>query len=68
MALALSLSAPLASGQQNSPLQGQGTNPDGVTDVYFSAYLQRLLKVDDIEYQVWHEGPTIAQPISLPAL
>ena len=52
LALALVMSASLVSGQQSSPLQGQGTTPDGVTDVYFSAYLERLLKVDDIEYQV----------------
>ena len=52
MAAVLLLSALCASGQQNSPLQGQGKTPDGVTNVYFSAYLERLLKVDDIEYQV----------------
>ncbi len=50
--MALSVCAPLVSGQQSSPLQGQGMTPDGITDVYFSAYLERLLKVDDIEYQV----------------
>jgi len=50
--LALALCASRVAGQQASPLQGQGTVPDGVTDVYFSAYLERLLKVDDVEYQV----------------
>ena len=50
--LALALYASRVAGQQASPLQGQGTVPDGVTDVYFSAYLERLLKVDDVEYQV----------------
>ena len=54
MTLTLSLWPLPVRTQQNSPLQGQGTTPDGVTDVYFSAYLERLLKVDDIEYQVRH--------------
>ena len=50
--LALALCASRVSGQQASPLEGQGVTPDGITDVYFSAYLERLLKVDDVEYQV----------------
>ena len=56
--LALALCASRVAGQQASPLQGQGTVPDGLTDVYFSAYLERLLKVDDVEYQVrqWHRA------------
>ena len=52
--LALALCTSRVAGQQASPLQGQGTVPDGITDVYFSAYLERLLKVDDVEYQVSH--------------
>ena len=72
LALALSLCASRVSGQNNSPLQGQGKSPDGVTNLYFSAYLQRLLKVDDIQYQVRHKTQaffqTLSSRLSLPTM
>ena len=54
--LAVALCVSRVGGQQASPLQGQGTVPDGTTDVYFSAYLERLLKVNDVDYQVGHSS------------
>jgi hypothetical protein len=50
--LALSCSGPQpASAQQPMPLQGQGDKPPAVpTDVYVTAYVDRLLQVDDTAY------------------